>query len=127
MSVKDVSPSRIPIAIAQESGELLRHCFKNWLPDIAHRQPFIALAEGNNAVSLCASVRISEAVHCAGVETHIDHRRRGYALDVVAGWAHSVRSQGATPFYSTSWDNIASQHVASRLGFVLAAVDFHVT
>ena len=127
MSVQDVVPNRIPIAIGQENAELLCHYFKNWLPDIAYRQPFMALAEGDNAVSLCASVRISEVVHCAGVETHIDHRRRGYALDVVAGWANSVRSRGATPFYSTSWDNIASQRVACRLGFVLAGVDFHVT
>ena len=72
-------------------------------------------------------MRVSPAVHCAGVETHLDFRRRGHAADAVAGWAFAVRALGAAPFYSTSWDNLASQAVAARLGFRLAALDFHVT
>ena len=125
--LRDVLPRRIPTAIDDTNADLLSKRFGDWLPDIAHRQPFMARVEDGNAVSICASVRITEAVHCAGVETHVDHRRRGYALDVVAGWADAVRSRNATPFYSTSWDNIASQRVARRLGFVMAGVDFHVT
>jgi hypothetical protein len=42
-------------------------------------------------------------------------------------WARAVRAQGATPFYSTSWDNLASQRVADRLGFLPVGVDFHIT
>jgi RimJ/RimL family protein N-acetyltransferase len=38
-----------------------------------------------------------------------------------------VRALDATPFYSTSWDNLASQGVARRLGLTLAGVDFHLT
>jgi predicted GNAT family acetyltransferase len=78
-------------------------------------------------VCICASVRISDAAHCAGVETQAGHRRRGHAVNAVAGWARAVQSLGAAPFYSTSWDNMASQGVARRLGLSLVGVDFHVT
>jgi predicted GNAT family acetyltransferase len=58
--------------------------------DVPKAQPFMALIEGGRAVSICASVRISGAVHCAGVETHPDHRQRGYASEVVAAWAQAA-------------------------------------
>ena len=115
------------VSIAADNAHLLGRCFPDWLADVPHRRPFVAVIEAGHAVSICASVRISPAVHCAGVETHADHRRRGHSLHAVAGWAGAVRSLGATPFYSTSWDNIASQHVARRLGFEMVGVDFHVT
>ncbi len=126
MAATGVSPTRPPIAIDGHNAHLLQRRFKDWLADVPHRHPFMAGVEGGDAVSICASVRISRAVHCAGVETHPDYRRRGHALDVVAGWAAAVRSLGATPFYSTSWDNLASQAVANRLGFVMVGADFHV-
>jgi RimJ/RimL family protein N-acetyltransferase len=124
---RDVAPSRAPVTISAENSRLLERRFPDWVADIPHRHPFVAAIENREAVALCASVRISKAVHCAGVETHPDHRRRGHAADAVAGWARAVRIAGATPFYSTSWDNLASQAVARRLGFTLAAMDFHVT
>ena len=127
MSLQDVAPRRMPQPIDETNAGLLRARFEDWLPDVPLAQPFMALIEDGEAVSICASVRISPAVHCAGVETHPDHRRKGHALDVVAAWAQAVRSGGAVPFYSTSWDNIASQGVARRLGFRLAGVDFNVT
>jgi RimJ/RimL family protein N-acetyltransferase len=124
---REFTPPRAPIAIDATNADLLRGRFDDWMPDVRYRQPFMALIEEGRAMALCASVRISKAVHCAGVETHRDHRRRGHATAVVAGWAQAVRSLGATPFYSTSWENIASQRIAARLGFRLAAVDFSVT
>lgn len=113
--------------INRENAHLLRERMEDWLPDVPHRQPFVAVVKDGCAVSVCASVRITDAVHCAGVETLASHRHRGYASAVVARWASVVRSQGATPFYSTSWDNVASQRVAQRLGMTLAGVDFRVT
>jgi hypothetical protein len=38
-----------------------------------------------------------------------------------------VRALGATPFYSTSWENAASRRVAARLGFQLVASDLHIS
>jgi hypothetical protein len=120
-------PPRPPVAIHEDNADLLRPLFPDWLPDVPHRRPFLAVVEGDRAVALCASVRISDAVHCAGVETHPDHRRRGHAATVVAGWAQAVRGFGAVPFYSTAWDNQASRAVAARLGLPLIATDFHVS
>ena len=126
LSARDVASNRTPTIIDDENADLLRNRFEDWLSDVPHRQPFIALIEDGAAVSICASVRISKAVHCAGVETHPDYRQRGYASDAVAGWARAVRLLGATPFYSTSWNNVASQRVAQRLGFFMAGTDFYV-
>ncbi len=126
MIERDAPPLVAPIAINKKNAHLLRGKLEEWLPDVQHGQPLMAVIEDGRAVSLCASVRISNAVHCAGVETLPEYRRRGYAVSAVAGWARAVRALGAIPFYSTSWDNVASQAVASRLGASLAGVDFHV-
>jgi predicted GNAT family acetyltransferase len=114
------------VDINEANAGLLTGKLAEWLPDIPHRRPFVAVAHDGKAVSLCASVRISPAVHCAGVETHPEHRQRGHALAAVSGWAHAVQRLGATPFYSTSWENVASRAVAVRLGFQPVATDLHI-
>jgi hypothetical protein len=126
MSKRELSPSVAPIAIGEENIHLLRGGFEDWIPDVAHRRPFVAIVETGRAVCICASVRISDAVLCAGVETRAGHRRKGHAANAVAGWAGAVRSLGAAPFYSTSWDNMASRAVARRLELSLVAVDFYL-
>jgi hypothetical protein len=123
----DMTADVSTVSINEINGHLLRGGFDDWLADIGYRQPFCAVVEGNRAVSICASVRITDAVHEAGVETLAGHRRRGHAARAVAGWALPVRSLGATPFYSTSWDNEASQRVAARLHLFPIGEDFHVT
>src|SRR5215467_1974952 len=65
----------------------------------------------------CASVHISEAVYCAGVVTQAGYRQRVYAVGAVASWAIAVRARGATPFYSTSCEHLASQRVAAPWGY----------
>jgi predicted GNAT family acetyltransferase len=123
----DIHPWGPVVDMSEANADLLTGKLAEWLPDIARRHPFVAVAHDAMAVSLCASVRISPAVHCAGVETHPDHRERGHALVAVSAWAHAVRQLGATPFYSTSWDNLASRRVAARLGFQPVASDFHIS
>lgn len=121
------TPDLDVVNIDEGARERLAGRFDDWLEDVPHRRPFVAVIAEGAAAAICASVRISPTVHCAGVETHPDFRRRGYALAAVAGWAQAVRACGATPFYSTSWDNLASQRVARRLGGQLVGVDFHAT
>jgi hypothetical protein len=54
-----------PITIGDNNAYLLRDGFEDWLPDVPHRHPFMAMIEDDHAVSICASVRISDAIHCA--------------------------------------------------------------
>ena len=115
------------VSITGTNEHLLRGGFDDWLQDLRHRQPFIAVVENNRAISICASVRISGSIHCAGVETLVEHRKRGHAANVVARWALAVRALGATPFYSTSWENQPSQRVAARLHLNNVGIDFHVS
>lgn len=123
---ESVAPGVRPVEIREANAGLLRGGLEGWLEDVAHRQPFQAVIEEGRAVAVCASVRITAAAHEAGVETLPAFRRRGHAVDVVAGWAAAVRRLGAVPLYSTSWDNTASQSVAARLGASLFGVDFQV-
>ncbi len=48
-------------------------------------------------------------------------------MQAVAGWARAVQASGATPFYGTTFDNIASQRLAARLGLSLVGAGFSLT
>ena len=48
-------------------------------------------------------------------------------MAVVAGWAAAVRDLGLIPFYSTDWNNVASQGVTRKLGLVMYGVDLSFT
>lgn len=123
----EITPGTQPVAINEENADLLRGGLEEWIPDVPHRHPFMAMIEDGRAVSVCASVRITARAHEAGVETLPAYRRRGHAANAVAGWASAVQKMGAYPFYSTSWDNIASQSVAARLGLSMFGTDFSIT
>ena len=120
-------PSGHLLAVTGEKAELLRGGFEDFVDELPTWQPFVALVEGGRAVSVCRSVRITQAAHEAGVETLPEFRGRGFAKEVTAGWARLVRSTGALPFYSTSWENGASQAVARKLRLTMYAADFHIT
>ena len=122
-----LEPSRPLLALTETNAERLRGGVEELVSELPDWQPFVAVVEESRAVSVCRSVRITHAAHEAGVETLPDFRGKGYAKDVVAGWARSVRSMGAIPLYSTSWENIASQAVAKKLRLVRYGSDFHVT
>jgi hypothetical protein len=115
------------VAIDARNAELLEGGLEAWLPDVPHRQPFLAVIEHGRAIALCASVRITDAAHEAGVETVSSDRRRGHASRAAAAWIAAVRALGATPLYSTHRDNAASRALAHRLGLRQFGVDFHVT
>jgi len=119
-------PSRPLQAIAETNAEMLRGGFEELIAELPAWQPFLAIVEEGRAVSVCRSVRITSEAHEAGVETLPDFRGKGYAQDVVAGWARAVRSLGAIPLYGTTWENTASQAVAKKLGLATYGFDFHV-
>ena len=123
----DVAPRAQPVEINESNADLLQGGLEDWLEDVPHRRPFMAMVEDGHAVSVCASVRITHAAHAAGVETLPTYRRKGHAANVVAGWANAVRKLHAIALYSTSWDNTASRNVAAGLGLSMLGVDFHIT
>lgn len=104
--------------ITPANADILRNSdLAAWHPDIPHQQPMFAAIENEQAVAICASVRITAAAHEAGVETVPHYRRRGHAAAAVAAWAQSLLAAGIVPLYSTAWENLASQGVARRMGF----------
>jgi GNAT acetyltransferase len=119
--------SRRAIPVTRDNIAVLRRGLKEWIPDVLHRQPFLAILNEGHAVSVCCSVRITAEAHEVGVETLNDYRGRGYASEVVQQWATEVRKLEVMPLYSTSWENVASQGVARRLGLVQYGSDFHIT
>jgi len=124
---RNFQPSRSAIVITETEAEKLRGGFEDLIDELPLYQPFLAVMSDDKAVSVCRSVRITAAAHEAGVETLPEFRRQGYAAAVVAAWATVVRSMGAIPLYSTSWENTASQAVARKLGLVQYGVDFHIS
>jgi hypothetical protein len=122
-----LEPSRPVLAITETNAEMLRGGFEDLVAELPDWQPFLAVVEERRAISVCRSVRITPEAHEAGVETLHDFRGKGYAKDVVAGWARLVQSMGAIPLYSTSWENTASQALAKKLRLVPYGADFHVT
>jgi hypothetical protein len=114
-----------PVVIADP--ELLSATFGGSAESWAESAPCLAIMDDGQPVSACFSARTSPRASEAGVETLPRFRRRGYASAVTAGWAQHVRAAGRIPLYSTSWDNLDSQHVARRLGLQLYGADLHIT
>jgi RimJ/RimL family protein N-acetyltransferase len=86
-------------------------------------QPSMAVIVDGAAVAECYSSCSSDRAAEVGVVTLEDYRGRGYAYEVVAAWALAVREAGRIPLYSTTWDNLASQAVARKLGLVQYATE----
>jgi RimJ/RimL family protein N-acetyltransferase len=115
------------VLITGDNAGLLQPYFTDWLDSVAIGRPFFAVVNGGHAVSLCCSVRETPRAHEAGVETHPEFGRRGYAARAVTAWVRAVRDIGRIPLYSTSWQNVASQAVAAKLGLVRYGTDLHIT
>jgi len=124
---KHITPPANVVRLSRENVGLLKGDFAEVVSELNSSQPYLAVIEDSQVVSICQSVRLSSHAHEAGVDTLVGYRQRGYATSVVAAWALAVRALNRVPLYSTSWDNVASQGVAQRLGLVQYGVDYHVT
>lgn len=62
-----------------------------------------------------------------GVNTLHEYRGKGYAKDSCIMCANEIINKGKCPLWSTSVDNIASQHLAEKTGFIKLADVFCVT
>ncbi len=123
----ETAPIMQVVGITRENmTDLLGDGFEWLASEIDYAQPCTALVCENRAVSICRSVRITSGAHEAGLETLPEFRGKGYAGEVVAGWAAEVRKSGAIPLYSTSWDNTASQAVARKSSLFYYGVNFTV-
>jgi RimJ/RimL family protein N-acetyltransferase len=114
------------VLIAETNAELLRTTFSWLLPLVqaTATEPIAVAVEQDKAVAVCFCSRIPNRATEAGLETLEAFRGKGYATAVVAAWSAAVRRLGCIPLYSTSWDNLASQGVARKLGMRLYGEDW---
>ena len=116
------------VLITPVNLELLRANFADWLkpPPYYELRPAAVAVVDDQAVAICCCVRVPGRATEAGVETVPAYRRKGYAAAAVALWAAAVRRLGILPLYDTSWENLASQRVAAKLGMVCYGEDWSI-
>src|SRR5206468_5923956 len=88
-------PEHEYVVLEKNDARLLQAELPEWVEALTDGAPMAAVLSGGRAVSVCASVRRSPAIHCAGVQTSLHHRGQGYAARAVSGWATLVRKAGA--------------------------------
>lgn len=107
------------IQLGPENLELLQRWLPSWRYYATIGLPMTAIVLDGAAVAVCACVRRpDDGATAAGCETHPDFRGHGHAAMATAAWARAVRDRGLVPLYGTSWQNLASQRVAAKLGLV---------
>jgi hypothetical protein len=77
-----------------------------------------AMEREGKVVSACVSTRENEKCGEAWVFTAPEYRHQGFAQRVVNAWAGSLMNAGKVPFYSHKVENVASAHLAGRLGLL---------
>ncbi len=119
----EIAPPQHVNAFPPSPRERLQSHYPYLTTELEDCQPCLAVVRDGAAVSVCFSSRNTDHAAEAGLHTVEAFRGRGYAVAVTAAWALAVRQSGRVPFYSTSWDNLASQAVARRLGLILYGAD----
>lgn len=115
------------VLITGENVELLRDNYPYTADNLSIREPAIAIIEDGKAVTLCCTVRLTDVAGEAGLRTDPDYQGHGYGAKATQAWAFHMRAINRLPLYSTSWDNLASQGVARKLGAVLFANTLSLT
>ncbi len=85
-------------------------------PDVVEREgQFVIERDGQIAADAWSAQQGTRADEVR-VDTAEAYRRRGYARQTVAAWAHHVRSAGKVAFYSHLVTNDASRALAASVG-----------
>ncbi len=114
----DVSPAPGIDARTMLDPDLLHADFPYLATRLPQLLPCAAVLDDGRVASVCSPVRSTSVAAEAGLHTLLDYRGRGYGGAAAATWARAIRASGRIPLYSTSWDNLASQAVARRVGLV---------
>ena len=130
-----IGPAYIFPEVAEEKGitarinatnrSALLPNFPYLFAELEYKEPVYAILEDGIAVSVCHSSRQTTQAAEAGLYTLEKYRRNGYGTMVALAWARALQDQGRLALYSTSWDNLISQAVASRLGLKTYGMDLH--
>lgn len=82
-SPKRSTQSDSAVFVTAENAGLLAGGLDEWMPDAQAGVPMMAVVKAGQAVALCASVQVANGVHCAGVETVLHLRGRGFGGQAV--------------------------------------------
>ncbi|WP_152657688.1 GNAT family N-acetyltransferase [Oceanobacillus sp. CFH 90083] len=115
------------IQITHENKDMLKSQFPYTFEDFTYKQPCFVIIEENVIASICCGARKSIKADEASLFTNEAYRGKGYGAAVTKAWAQEVQRQGRIALYSTSWDNLGSQSVASRLSLYLYGTDIHIS
>lgn len=77
-----------------------------------------AVEQEGEILSACVSSRQNLKSAEAWVFTHPDHRRKGFAQQVVTDWASSLQHEGIISFYSHEAGNTSSANLANKLNLI---------
>ena len=122
-----IQPQGEAIQVVRENVGVLRRHFESMIDNLEHFQPCLVVLDGDDAVSICDTVRRSARAAEAGLQTMETHRGKGHAVAVTSAWVSAIRAEGRIPMYSTSWENTASQGVAAKVGLVQFATECSAT
>ena len=114
-----ITPTGTARRMTSDDASYLRPHFPYSVSRLQAGPPVCVVIEDGKAVSICFSSRTTPQADEAGIYTVAEHRGKGYALAVAAAWALAIRDTGRIPLYGTTWDNLASQGVARKLGLVM--------
>jgi hypothetical protein len=123
-----ISTAANVVLISESNSKLVQKTFPWLIPLLLDKDvgPVAAAVVRGKAVCLCFCSRRPAQATEAGVETLPEYRGKGYATSTVAAWAAEVSRLGCIPLYGTSWDNLASQAVARKLGMVRYGEDWSI-
>lgn len=90
-------PTRV-IQITEKNKELMRENFPNLIEQMEWRQPYFAIVENEQVVSICCSARSTPIATEASVETVEGFQGKGYGADVVKAWEMSIKKKNVFRF-----------------------------